>query len=291
MLGPVAQEMTDRALPAEKKGIHGVIGEKIFFAKTEEFPDGGLFANIKAFSSTLAALIGAGKRELSAGYRCLYEVTAGVWNGLHYDAIQRNIRGNHLALVTEGRMGPDVAVMDHFTFSFDAKELGIMEENKDGGGGESMSLAEISAAIKAFAPIAAQVAEMQKSLASMAAPAAVEAPEDAADKGVAPVAKEESTGMDEREFVARIAKRDTLAAQISQHVGTFDHKAMTLDDVVTYGCEKLGVKAEKGQESAMLAGFLQAKPATVPAATVSGMDSANPGGGKFVAAYLNKEGE
>lgn len=298
MLGPVAQELTDRALPAEKKGVQGVTGEDVFFK------EGTLYANIKAFSSTLAALIAAGKRELSAGYRCLYEITSGVWNGLHYDAIQRNIRGNHLALVTEGRMGPDVAVMDHFTFTFDAKELEMAEEKTEGGG-EAMTLAEISAAIKAFAPLAAQVAEMQKSLASMgsAAASAPEEPGKALDAEPAPVKKEENgeggegtpagTGMDERAFVARIAKRDQLAAKISQHVGTFDHSSMTLDDVVTYGCDKLEIKAEKGQEAAMLAGYLQAKPARTPAAFVSGMDGANASktGGNFVTKHLTpKEG-
>lgn len=284
MLGPVAQEMTDRALPAEKKGVQGVIGENVFYK------EGTLYANIKAFSSTLAALIEAGKRELSAGYRCVYDLTAGVWNGLHYDAIQRNIRGNHLALVTEGRMGPDVAVLDHFNFTFDTKELETMAEETtkggEGGEGGSMSLAEISAAIKAFAPIAAQVAEMQKSLASMAAPAAP-AVEDKPAEDKEPAAAPVASGMDEAAFVKRIAQRDSLAAQISKRVGAFDHAEMTLDSVVTYGCDKLGIKAEKGQEAAMLAGYLQAKPATVPAATVSGMDGAVRTGGNFVTKHLD----
>lgn len=307
MLGPVAEEMTDRALPAEKKGVQGVVGEEVFFK------DGVLYANLKAFSSTLAALIQAGKRELSAGYRCIYEIGAGVWNGLHYDAIQRKIRGNHLALVTEGRMGPDVAVMDHFNFTFDAKELDTMAdgENKDGGG--EMSLAEISAAIKAFAPLAAQVAEMQKAIAGMGQAATSEEDNDdmGGDKGVppgaaggaaataaAPAAKKDDgaegspagSGMDERAFVERIAKRDTLAAQISKHVGAFDHARMTLDDVVAYGCEKLGIKAEKAVQGAALDGYLQARPAAVPSATVAGLDSANANGGAdFISKHLKGE--
>lgn len=49
-----------------------------------------------------------GKQELSCGYSCDVEETAGThpqWG--KYDAIQRNIRGNHVALVDVGRAGPN----------------------------------------------------------------------------------------------------------------------------------------------------------------------------------------
>ena len=44
-------------------------------------------------------------KELSLGYNLDLEETPGEWNGQHYDAIQRNIRINHLALVEEARAG------------------------------------------------------------------------------------------------------------------------------------------------------------------------------------------
>jgi len=44
-------------------------------------------------------------KQLSLGYDLDLEETAGEWNGEHYDAIQRNIRINHLALVREARAG------------------------------------------------------------------------------------------------------------------------------------------------------------------------------------------
>lgn len=47
----------------------------------------------------------SGMRELSLGYNLDLEPTSGEWNGQHYDAIQRNIRINHLALVQEARAG------------------------------------------------------------------------------------------------------------------------------------------------------------------------------------------
>ena len=47
----------------------------------------------------------SGYRELSLGYNLDLDETPGVYNGEPYDAIQRNIRINHLALVNEARAG------------------------------------------------------------------------------------------------------------------------------------------------------------------------------------------
>ncbi len=46
-----------------------------------------------------------GKRELSLGYRVELDETPGEWDGCPYDAVQRKIRINHLALVRTGRAG------------------------------------------------------------------------------------------------------------------------------------------------------------------------------------------
>ncbi len=48
-------------------------------------------------------------REISMGYTCDLDPTPGVYQGQKYDAVQRNIRINHAALLPagEGRMGPD----------------------------------------------------------------------------------------------------------------------------------------------------------------------------------------
>lgn len=144
MLGSPESGLT----PAEQKGVHGVIGENV------HFEDGYLKANLKVFSNKLAELIDAGKKELSIGYRCLYEVASGVFKGQKYDAIQRQIRGNHLALVDEGRSGRDVAVLDHFKFTFDAKGIVMPDINKieEGEGkDEEISLESLAAMVKALA--------------------------------------------------------------------------------------------------------------------------------------------
>lgn len=165
MIGPTLQSLTDSAIAAEAKGVQGVIGEDVFFK------DGTLYGNIKAFSSILAELIATGKRELSAGYRCVYDVVAGVFEGQHYDAIQRQIRGNHLALVKEGRMGPQVAVLDAFIFTVDAKEF-IMadpaEKKPEGGAAAGMTLEQVIGILGELAP---KVADLTAAFAKMAPPA------------------------------------------------------------------------------------------------------------------------
>lgn len=60
-----------------------------------------------------------GKRALSCGYTADLEFTPGVWMGVPYDAIQRNIRYNHIAVVDRGRAG-DLAKMRLRTDSSDA---------------------------------------------------------------------------------------------------------------------------------------------------------------------------
>lgn len=53
--------------------------------------------------------IRSGRRaELSAGYTCELDFSPGVWRGQKYDAIQRNIRGNHVSSVQKGRAGAKV---------------------------------------------------------------------------------------------------------------------------------------------------------------------------------------
>ena len=107
------------AVAPEDKGIEGVVGEQVYF----DDPDEMLKGNIKVFSRAHADRIASGKEELSVGYRCKYEKAPGTYKGQPYSYVQKEIRGNHLASVGHGRMGPDVAVLDGFTFTIDHKEI------------------------------------------------------------------------------------------------------------------------------------------------------------------------
>lgn len=52
------------------------------------------------------------RKEVSLGYFCKLDMSPGVWQGQRYDAIQRQIRYNHIAIGPEGwgRAGSDVAL-------------------------------------------------------------------------------------------------------------------------------------------------------------------------------------
>ncbi|MDC9591522.1 DUF2213 domain-containing protein [Xenorhabdus sp. XENO-10] len=67
-------------------------------------------------------------KELSCGYFFEPDFTPGEFNGAAYDFVMRNIRGNHVALVKEGRAGPDVYVHDGFPSQLKVQKMS--EENK-----------------------------------------------------------------------------------------------------------------------------------------------------------------
>ena len=84
--------------------------------------DGGtMVAKIMITDAKAIADAESGKRQLSNGYRCDLELTSGstqgidgIPDGLRYDAIQRNIQGNHVAIVSKGRAGESSALrLDH----------------------------------------------------------------------------------------------------------------------------------------------------------------------------------
>lgn len=117
--------------PAEEKGVHGVIGDDVYFK------DGVIYGDLKIFSESLKDEIEKGKKELSMGYFCDYELADGKYNDEPYQAIQRNLRINHVALVDEGRMGADVRVMDR-QITFDSiKEIKEMTKTQKKSLGKS----------------------------------------------------------------------------------------------------------------------------------------------------------
>ena len=56
------------------------------------------------------------QRELSCAYRYDFDPTSGAVDGVRYDGVMRNLRGNHVALVEQGRAGADVIVGDSHPF-------------------------------------------------------------------------------------------------------------------------------------------------------------------------------
>ena len=91
-----------------------------------------------------------GLRELSLGYNLRLEETPGVWEGQPYDAIQRDIVINHLALVGQARAGEqarlNIDVGDSNTTLKGGKLMSDKKTRKDG----MMSPDEMNAAVEAF---------------------------------------------------------------------------------------------------------------------------------------------
>jgi len=270
----------ERLLPAEKKGVHGVIGENV------HFEDGYLKANIKIFSETLGELIKKGKKELSIGYWCLYDLKPGIFNGQRYDAIQKQIRGNHLALVEEGRAGPEVSVLDHFKFTLD--EMGLKMENeiekekevevvKDELSLESLDkrITELMDMMKKGKDESYGEAKKEDPSINMSPNLDNEKEEEEDEKKgdmekpldekkpeiEAPHKKESMDAkFSMKSLLNEISQRDELVKQLIPHIGTFDSIAstMTVKEVAKYATKKLGLVCAADEALPMLKGYLKA---------------------------------
>lgn len=277
--------------PAEEKGIHGVIGDNVYYK------DGVIYGDLKIFSETLKDEIENGKKELSMGYFCDYELTPGEYGGQHYDAIQRNLKINHIALVQEGRMGADVRVYDH-KFTFDTiKELKMAElkeetpkvENQDACKDEDVDkralIDEIGGILKdkvdeeLWRTIVGKIEKIayNNSEAENNDEVIEEKTEELKDEPVkdetvkdeeivAPVEEPKENGKTDvnvsvsmDEMIKAIAERDELVEAVKPLIGdNADYKAMTADAVAKYACDKLDIKVAQGMERAALTGYIKA---------------------------------
>lgn len=280
----------DGLLPAEQKGVHGVIGEDVYFDSPY------LRANLKVFSEAMANRIAADKKELSCGYRCRYDWTPGTFEGQAYDVVQRDIRGNHLALVDQGRMGPEVAVLDardQFTFTLDTKDMKMEKENavpvKDQ---EEMTLAQALAMLQTVMPVIAKHMQTEKAEEEiLEAPTGTEVEvekEVTLDQPEEEEKEKDKPAMDAAEIARRVEKtiadKAKLYEKVSTHIGAFDHSDMTIDAMAGYALDKLGVQAPAKGKVPFLQAYLQGKGEPSAAA----MD-AKPKTGNFVHKYLDKE--
>lgn len=281
--------------PAEEKGVHGVIGDDVYYK------DGIIYGDLKIFSETLKEEIENGKKELSMGYFCDYELKDGEFNGEPYQAIQRNLRINHVALVDEGRMGADVRVMDrNITFDSisDIKEINKMtleEENKQMdacGKDEDVDkrelIDEIGGMLKdkvdeeLWRTIVGKLEKLSYNDSEAGAedeepkeddkpaedeelieePAAIteepkEGEEPSAEVTVSNGEAEVTVSLDS--MIKEIAKRDSLVEAIKPIIGSnAKYKSMTADQVAKYACDKLDLKPAKGQEYAAIKGYVAA---------------------------------
>ncbi len=111
------------------------------------FEDGYLKCSLAVWDAEAIAGIESGEQvELSSAYHYTADMTAGEFEGRHYDGVMRDIVGNHVALVDVGRAGRDVLVSDADPF-YERKTMKLKAGAK----------ARIQAAVQ---PLLAQDAEL-----------------------------------------------------------------------------------------------------------------------------------
>ena len=100
-------------------GHHGLVTKdnshdlmKGFTASNGHVEGNMLYNDITITDPNLISQIKNGsKRELSIGFETQMDPTSGTYNGTKYDAVQRNIRINHVAVVPKGRAGHEVRLI------------------------------------------------------------------------------------------------------------------------------------------------------------------------------------
>jgi hypothetical protein len=100
----------------EEYGVSGILTSDVYYDEP------WMRGDLKIFARDMQELLNAGKKDLSLGYSCDFEIKPGVFDGQPYEVVQLNMRGNHIALVEAGRV-PGARVLDGLCFdhlSFDA---------------------------------------------------------------------------------------------------------------------------------------------------------------------------
>jgi hypothetical protein len=139
------------------------------------------------------------QRELSSGYRYVADMTPGTIDGTKFDGRMRNIRGNHVALVSEGRVGPDVFVTDEIPQDYHTMKASLLAATLVTSLGLDKKPEDVTAAINAA--LAADKAAEDKKAADKAA----------ADKAAADKAAEDKAAADKAAYDADMKARDEAA--------------------------------------------------------------------------------
>lgn len=69
-----------------------------------------LYVSLTITDKDLIQKVYDGKREISIGFMSDVVAESGTYNGQTYEYVQRNIEINHIAIVDQGRAGPEVAI-------------------------------------------------------------------------------------------------------------------------------------------------------------------------------------
>lgn len=102
------------ATAPEDYGVSGVLTSNVYY----EAP--WMRGDLKIFARDVQADLASGKKDLSLGYSCDFELKPGIFDGQAYEVVQTNLRGNHIALVKDARVSGarvlDGLCFDHLRF-------------------------------------------------------------------------------------------------------------------------------------------------------------------------------
>lgn len=277
----IGEDMT----PPEDKGVDGNLTE-VYFSPN----DNSLKGKITVYSQKMQREISSGKRELSLGYFCNYEIVPGMFNGKHYDAIQRNLRPNHIALVDKGRSGSDVRVQDK-AICYDSIEMELTMETKDiehikglykdlkaetfDEFKSSLMACDYEEFKEVFKEEETEDEEEKKTEDEF------EEKEEKKEEEKKEEKTEDKCGTTDSADVILSLKKEIadlkattdslpktlradmsaareLADKLSNYIGTFDSSEMTCAEVASYGCKKLGLKVADTEAKAALEGYFAA---------------------------------
>lgn len=192
-------------------------------------------ASMLVTDADLIAKMEAGKHQLSCGYECELEMKAGTWNGQKYDAIQRNIRGNHVAVVEQGRAGAacsarmdsgDAAMLASDAFDTEKKPMKKIVID----GVEYEVTEQVAQAIA------------KTDAAHKAALDAVTARADAAENDLKFERSARKDAEDPGKLAALVQARVALVTMASKHLGDIKLDALSDQDIKLRVIEKLGGK-------------------------------------------------
>ena len=263
---------------AEDIGVQGTTGQDVHYKK-----GAGLVGTVKTFGTSLKSAIQAGLRELSCGFRCTWDIVGGTTpDGLRYDVVQRNIRGNHLASVEEGRMGSQFSVaMDRACIALDSLTI---EE------GLEMTLEEMLQKVRDAEPAKEELAKLYAEIGAMlgdgeqavaagaeeAVAAGAEKPEeegegkvydseamDAMAKTIAGLQKQvkqlSGKAMDSDTIERQITEKQNLVKELEPVIGRIDGTGLDAAGVAKKAAEIIGIACDSGSALAAVRGYLHAR--------------------------------
>jgi len=298
---PVTNEHPSELLTADnaKQYAVGSVSESVV-------PEGDkVRASLMITDAAAIEALDAGKSELSCGYTADVSIESGVWQGQPYDAVQRNIRGNHVALVDAGRAGPACAI--RMDAAGAAQEIAMNEVMLELGGAEYSVPADLAAEIAKMLEAKGLSPTMDAGKAAPAASADLEAAKadnaalraklDGLTSAAAAKALREKLTMEIREdmAVSDLAKRLDCAVSESDTTGQKRRKIIAKLDASI----KLDGRSD-AECSGLLEGLLHARGEQAAAAARSGAvktdasadDDSDPAAAaraKMIARYDGKE--